>query len=191
MSDRARAILADLDGIFFHLVDHFGEYGVSARRIEEVAIVDGLGDVLGALAEIGFTILGHTNQPDIAHEKITQEFLDGKHALLREKYPQIQKVFVCPHTETDLCACRKLKPGLLRQAGREFGIDFSRSWVIGDSRSDIEAGCLVYAKTIFVQTKYNCGDPAIDKCTAIARSPRAALSLIRALENKTINTEDA
>lgn len=185
-----KAILADLDGVFFKLVDHFGEYGVSARLSHEIKIVDGLGDALDALVKLGFTIVGHTNQPDISRKKITQRFLDEKHTLLFVKYPQIQKIFICTHTETDLCDCRKPKPGLLRQAAKEFEIDFSLSWVIGDSRGDIEAGKIVHAKTILIQTDYNCGNPEIDIATAVAKNTKGALNLIRMLEEKTTNAHD-
>lgn len=184
------AILFDLDGVFFKLVDHLGEYGVSARLTHEIKIVDGLAETLDALVKFGFIIIGHTNQPDIARKKITQEFLDEKYALLLKKYPQIREIFICTHTETDLCDCRKPKPGLLRQAAKEFGIDFSLSWVIGDSRGDIEAGKIVHAKTILIQTDYNCGNPAIDIATAVTKNTKGALNLIKMLEEKTTNAHD-
>lgn len=185
-----KAVLADLDGVFFKLVNHFGEYGVSARLPHEIKVVDGLGDTLDALVKLGFIIIGHTNQPDITRKKITQEFLDEKHAMLLKKYPQIQKIFICAHTETDLCDCRKPKPGLLRQAAKEFGIDFSLSWVIGDSRGDIEAGKMVHAKTILIQTDYNCGNLAIDIATAVAKNTKGALNLVWMLEKKETNAHD-
>lgn len=201
---KKKAILADLDGVFFKLVNHFGEYGVSAHLSHEIEIVDGLTDILDDLTKDkfvknkdgieekkpGFIIIGHTNQPDISRKKITQEFLINKHKLLQEKYPQIQKIFICTHTETDLCDCRKPKPGLLRHAAKEFEIDFSLSWVIGDSRGDIEAGKIVHAKTILIQTDYNCGNPAIDIATVVAKNTKGALKLIRMLEEKTTNAHD-
>lgn len=185
-----KAILCDLDGIFFRLVDHFGEYGVSARLEEEITVIDGLTSPLNEAVELGYKIIGHTNQPDLSRGKITEEFLKRKHELLREKYPQFADIFVCPHTETDLCRCKKPKPGLLRQAGIKYGLDFSTCWVIGDSRGDIEAGTLVHAKTILVQTEYNCGTPAIDIATAATKDTRGALALIVALEKRAKNKDD-
>lgn len=185
-----RGILLDLDGVLFELVDHFGEYGVSARFPEEIKILEGLGKLFDALTAKGYVIVGHTNQPDIARKKIKLRFLEKKHALLERKYPQIKKIYICGHTETDLCDCRKPKAGLLRQATKDFNLNFSASWVIGDSRSDIEAGRMVHTKTILLQTDYNCASPAIDKCTAVAKSINGALSLILALEDKTSNVHD-
>jgi D-glycero-D-manno-heptose 1,7-bisphosphate phosphatase len=186
-----KGILLDLDGVTFKLVDHFGEHGVSARVESEIKIVDGLSNVLDELQALKYVIVGCTNQPDLSRGKITLEFLSLKHSLLLRKYPQIQEVFVCSHTETDLCTCRKPKPGLLRQAGKKYNLDFSVSWMIGDSRGDIEAGALVHAKTILIQTPYNCGNPAIDIATAIAKDAKGALSLILALEKGVKNTDDA
>ena len=186
-----KAILLDLDGVTFKLVDHFGEYGVSARLPHEISIVDGLTKEFDALVAAGFVIVGVTNQPDVSRGKITQEFLDGKHAKLQAEYPQIARIYACTHTETDLCNCRKPKPGLLLQAAKDYDIDFSVSWMVGDSRSDVEAGVLAHAKTIFLQTPYNCADPAIAKCTAVAKNIKGALRLILALEDGAKNTDDA
>lgn len=186
-----KAVFLDLDGVVFQLVDHFGEYGVSARNKEEIKIVDDLAKDLDNLLKKEFLILAITNQPDVARKKITPQFLRKKHKLLQDKYPQISKVYTCCHTETDLCNCRKPKTGLFLQAAQELKIDFSQSWVVGDSRSDIEAGCLVHAKTIFIQTKYNCGDQAISICTAVSQNVKRALQLILDVENKTTNLSDA
>ena len=43
------------------------------------------------------------------------------------------------------CECRKPKPGMLLKAARDFNIDLSASWMVGDSQNDvlawINAGC--------------------------------------------------
>ena len=38
------------------------------------------------------------------------------------------------------CDCRKPKPGLLLRAAKEYHIDLSESWMIGDGENDILAG---------------------------------------------------
>ena len=38
------------------------------------------------------------------------------------------------------CACRKPLPGMLEQAMRRASLDASRTWMVGDSRADLEAG---------------------------------------------------
>lgn len=63
----------------------------------------------------------------------------------------IDGLFFCPH-HTDKgfsgerpeykcdCNCRKPKTGLFEQAARDFNIDLSQSYMIGDSENDVEAG---------------------------------------------------
>ena len=63
----------------------------------------------------------------------------------------IDGLYFCPH-HTDKgfpgeraeykceCNCRKPKTGLFLQAARDFNIDLSQSYMIGDSKRDIEAG---------------------------------------------------
>ena len=50
--------------------------------------------------------------------------------------------YYCPHHEkfTGECSCRKPQPGMLLRAAADFGIDLSRSFMIGDRMSDINAG---------------------------------------------------
>jgi D-glycero-D-manno-heptose 1,7-bisphosphate phosphatase len=56
--------------------------------------------------------------------------------------------YCCPHRDEDGCDCRKPKPGMLRRAARELGIDLSRSYMIGDAEIDVAAaraaGCEPY-----------------------------------------------
>lgn len=52
----------------------------------------------------------------------------------------IRKSLFCPHLDKDNCACRKPKPGMIWSLAVEYDIDLSRSWIIGDSHSDIKAG---------------------------------------------------
>jgi len=43
------------------------------------------------------------------------------------------------HAPTDGCACRKPSPELFRRASAEHAIDLSRSIMVGDSPTDVEA----------------------------------------------------
>ena len=42
---------------------------------------------------------------------------------------------------------QKPKPGMLLQAAEDFNIDLSLSWMVGDSKDDIEAGINAGCKT--------------------------------------------
>lgn len=48
------------------------------------------------------------------------------------------------------CDCRKPKPGMLYKAAKDFNIDLSKSYMVGDSENDIKAGTLAGCKTVLV-----------------------------------------
>src|SRR5690606_10019734 len=52
------------------------------------------------------------------------------------------------------CECRKPRAGMLRKAARELGIDLSRSFIVGDKLSDLEAGAETGCRLILVRTGY-------------------------------------
>jgi D-glycero-D-manno-heptose 1,7-bisphosphate phosphatase len=66
---------------------------------------------------------------------------------------RIDGVFMCPHTPQDQCDCRKPKPGLILEAARALSLDLSRSVMIGDALSDIQAGLAAQVRqTALVKT---------------------------------------
>ncbi|HEX9428530.1 MAG TPA: HAD hydrolase-like protein, partial [Candidatus Polarisedimenticolia bacterium] len=55
------------------------------------------------------------------------------------------------------CDCRKPRPGMLLRAAREHGIDLTGSYMIGDSRVDMEAAAAAGARPVLVLTGYGRG----------------------------------
>ena len=53
------------------------------------------------------------------------------------------------------CTCRKPGIGLLEKARDRYNIDFSSSWMIGDTTQDVQTGINAGVKTILVKG----GDP--------------------------------
>ena len=49
------------------------------------------------------------------------------------------------------CNCRKPKPGLLLKAAEDFNIDLEKSYMIGDSDSDVQAGEAAGCKSIKIK----------------------------------------
>ncbi len=108
-----------------------------------------------------------TNQPVIARNLCSFETLHQVHQrmekLLGEAHAYLDEIYFCPHhpdkgypeerVEYKIsCECRKPEPGMLQQAQRELNIDLSRSYMIGDRTSDIEAGRRCGVTTILLQT---------------------------------------
>jgi D-glycero-D-manno-heptose 1,7-bisphosphate phosphatase len=53
-----------------------------------------------------------------------------------------------------LIAIRKPAPGMLHQAAQDLHLDLSKSYLVGDKLTDIQAGNLAGCKTVLVQTGY-------------------------------------
>ena len=97
-----------------------------------------------------------TNQSGIGRGIFKMEdFLNFDAHLIKElkKYDiKIEKTYYCPHTPEDNCDCRKPKIKFLKEAEKEFDIDLSKSFVIGDRKSDVDFGKSAGCKTVFVLT---------------------------------------
>lgn len=72
--------------------------------------------------------------------------------ILAEAGIVIRKVYCCVHRREDGCECIKPKPFFLTQAKREFGIDLSRSFAVGDHPHDVELAANAGATGVYVLT---------------------------------------
>ena len=74
------------------------------------------------------------------------------HARMRGEFEaagaRLDAIYYCPHEYEPPCACRKPQPGMLLDAAREHEIDLTRSWMIGDSGHDVEAGRAAGCRTV-------------------------------------------
>ena len=62
---------------------------------------------------------------------------------------------MCYHDSGDNCDCRKPRPGMLLTGGREFGVDLSASFMVGDRWRDVEAGASAGCRTFFIDYGYD------------------------------------
>ncbi len=116
---------------------------------------------LRAWVNSGYVPVIVTNQSGLAHGLITRKGLERIHArllkLLRSRKVNVEAIYVCPHLPGGKvrryalrCACRKPKPGLIKRAARELGLDLRRSVTIGDSPRDVAAGRAAGTHTILL-----------------------------------------
>ncbi len=69
----------------------------------------------------------------------------------------------CPHLETSNCDCRKPRLGMFRQAQLDFPeINIERSFLVGDSESDILAGKGFGLETVKVSASFTLYDWLIE-----------------------------
>jgi len=117
-------------------------------RIEDFEYLPGAVEGLKLLQDAGFVLIIVTNQSGIARGYYDEnDFLklnDWMIHDLADKGVKISKVYYCPHHPNALfekykieCECRKPKLGMYEKAIREFDIDLSKSFAIGDKIRDI------------------------------------------------------
>ena len=113
-------------------------------------------EAIRAIRDEGFLAVLITNQSGVGRGYFSEEMLRGIHEdfqrLLAEAGTALDGIYYCPHRPDEGCECRKPKPGMLLRASKELGCDLSRSWIIGDNRSDLEAAWNAGARAALVRT---------------------------------------
>lgn len=147
------ALFLDRDGVINRSIVRAGK-PFAPLRLGELEIIPGVAEALLRMRECGFLNVVVTNQPDIATGRQHLEILGEMHSHLMSELA-IDAVKVCMHVDADRCACRKPKPGLLRDAARELSIDLSSSYMVGDRWRDIAAGQQAGCKCFFIDYDYD------------------------------------
>jgi D-glycero-D-manno-heptose 1,7-bisphosphate phosphatase len=115
-------------------------------RIEDFEFIDGVFDTCRYFQSKGYLLIVITNQAGIARKKYTENdfnlLTDWMILEFEKRDIKILKVYHCPHHPdfSGDCECRKPNIGMLLEAQKDFNIDLSKSILVGDKNSDIEAG---------------------------------------------------
>lgn len=62
----------------------------------------------------------------------------------------IHEVAFCPHKPKSGCACRKPNSKMIIDLARKYGIELSKSYMVGDTDTDIQAGKKAGTKTVYL-----------------------------------------
>jgi D-glycero-D-manno-heptose 1,7-bisphosphate phosphatase len=147
-----RAVFLDRDGVINVNIERDGRL-VAPTTLEDFRLVPGVEEAVHRLKSAGLLVIVVTNQPDIATGRTSRETVEAMHDLLRARLA-IDDIQTCTHVDADRCICRKPKPGMILQAADDWQIDLSRSYLVGDSWRDIEAGRTAGCSTILVLSGY-------------------------------------
>ncbi len=132
-----RAVFIDRDGTIGRDVPY-------CSRPEDMEILPGVAEGLKLLNERGFKVVVITNQSGIARGYFTAEMLAKIHerliADLTRSGAHVDAIYYCPHHPDEGCECRKPHPGLLFRAASDLALDLSRSYMIGNTETDMETG---------------------------------------------------
>lgn len=142
-SSKKRAIFLDRDGTI-------NEDKGYTYKIEDLVILPGVIDGL-RLLQNKFLLIVVTNQSGVERgyytEKDVEKFNNYLYLTLAKEGIYIDDFYYCPYLEGE---CRKPNIGMLIQAQKDWNIDLSKSYLIGDKESDVLAGKRVGCKTILI-----------------------------------------
>lgn len=121
------------------------------HKPEDVIFVDDIFDLVAAAKQTGYLVVVVTNQAGIGRgyysETDFHALMNWMKARFVERGGQIDAVYFCPyHPEFGIggyrkhTEYRKPAPGMFLQAQSELCINMSKSIIIGDKQSDMEAG---------------------------------------------------
>ena|ERR1051326_301213 len=166
---------------------------------DHLRLINGSAGAIREANECGFKVFVVTNQSGIARGILTEEDLAEIHSALVSKlephHARLDAIYYCPHHPDAVvekyrlaCDCRKPGTGMLMNAVREFGIDLTRSYIIGDRMIDIQTGNNCGATPILVLTGY--GKHELELCrennveiSFVAADLRAAIEHIKQTEH--------
>lgn len=150
---------------------------------DELRLIPGAAEGIRKANRLGIKVFVITNQSGIARGLLSEKDLERVHKKLEELLSQlgarIDAIYYCPHHPefgkppfNISCDCRKPKTGMLTAAAREFGIDLSKSFVVGDRFVDVKAGENAGCKTVLVLTGYGVAEKP--ECLAKAQVDHVA-----------------
>lgn len=157
-----RAVFLDRDGVLNVERSYIS-------KPEELDLYDFAPAAIRKINQAGFLSVVVTNQSAVARNLCTEEEVFTIHrkmeTVLGEHGAWLDAVYFCPHhpdkgfpEENPVykvdCECRKPKTGMFLKAIDKFNIDPARSYMIGDSERDIQAGNNLGCITIGVRTGY-------------------------------------
>ncbi len=158
LQNKQKAVFIDRDGTINRYVGFL-------RNIEDFELIPGTSRAIKAINSSGYLAIVVTNQPVIARGEVSYEELERIHqkmeTLLGLEGAYLDGIYYCPHHpdkgyEGEVpalkieCGCRKPKPGMLLKAAKDFNIDLSKSWMIGDGENDILAGKTAGCRTCLI-----------------------------------------
>ena len=158
LSNPQKCVFLDRDGTLNKLVGFL-------RDIDELELLPGAAEAVRKINESGYLAILATNQPVIARGEVTFDQLREIHnkleTLLGQEGAYLDAIYFCPHHphkgyEGEIpelkfdCECRKPKPGMLLQAAKDYHIDLSASYMVGDGEFDVRCGLNAGCKSVMI-----------------------------------------
>ena len=126
------------------------------KTCDEFVLLPGALEGLAKLKEAGITAVVISNQAGVGRGLIDPAELECINRKMYEAVEdaggEISGLYYCLHRRDEGCGCRKPEIGLLQKASAEMGFRLAGSFLIGDAKSDMEAGAKANCRTVLVLT---------------------------------------
>jgi D-glycero-D-manno-heptose 1,7-bisphosphate phosphatase len=150
-------------------------------------------EAIRRLNRAGIAAVMVTNQAGVARGYFSEETLHASNDRLRAELAAggacLDGAYVCMHHPREGeppyradCDCRKPRPGLLRRAAAELGLDLHGSVMVGDKFSDVAAGHAAGAAGVLVLTGYGRGEWEYQRDVQDVKPDHVAEDLLDAVE---------
>ncbi|NNE10209.1 MAG: HAD family hydrolase [Gemmatimonadetes bacterium] len=155
-----RAVFLDRDGTVNRQVGY-------PNHVSRLHVYPFTAEAIRKLNDRGIPVIVVTNQSGVARGLYPESVVHETNARLEEELAgggaKIDAIYYCPHHPTagdapTACDCRKPETGMADRAAREHDIDLARSFLVGDSPSDIELARRAGMRSVLVLTGYGLGE---------------------------------
>lgn len=162
LKNKQKVVFLDRDGVFNKEVDLL-------YKPEQLKLISGVEEAIKQLNNSDYLVVIATNQPVVARGLCTEEGIREIHkkleTLLSRQGAFIDRIYYCPHHPDKgypeenkkykiKCNCRKPEVGMFLQAEKDLNISKEKSFMIGDTTTDIQTGKNYGIRTILVKTGY-------------------------------------
>ncbi|MEK5233067.1 HAD family hydrolase [Lysinibacillus sp. FSL K6-0232] len=146
-----RAIFLDRDGVINEVLSHRVKF---VNKPKDFYFLPKVPEAIRILNKHFDYIFVVTNQGGIGLGFMKEKDLEKIHAYmikeLKKKGAIIHEAVYCPHKPKSGCACRKPNSKLIVDLGKKYRVNLAKSYMVGDTDTDIMAGKGAGTKGVFL-----------------------------------------
>ena len=142
-------------------------------QISDIEFVDGIFDLIKCANKLGYIVIVVTNQSGIARGIFSEEDLQRVNNWIinecKKREAFINYIYFCANHPTEglgeykkIDIRRKPNPGMFFEAAEDHNIDLSKSIMLGDKSTDMDAGFSSGIKNLFLLSESNIHRKAIN-----------------------------
>ena len=160
--NQKKAVFLDRDGTINEEMGYIND-------IKRFKIFEFVPEAIKILNDADYLVIVVTNQSGVARGYFTEGLVEKVHQSLLESLKasnaRIDKIYYCPHHPIEGkglykkdCDCRKPGTGMITMAQKEYNIDLSKSYMVGDRYKDILFAKKAGLRSVMVKTGYGAGE---------------------------------